>query len=71
MTPADLDEVYTRLANAIEASGPHSELFLAMLVLRLAGASGDPRACLDAISLTLQDLQRHEPPDPAGQHPKP
>ncbi len=60
MQPADLDDIYTRLAAAIEASGEHSELFLAMLVLRLAGASQDPEACKGAIEQTLQDLRRHE-----------
>ena len=60
MRPADLDDVYTRLAAAIEASGDKSELFLAMLVLRLAAASRDPQACNAAIDQTLQDLRRHE-----------
>jgi hypothetical protein len=60
MEPADLDDVYTRLAAAIEASGDRSELFLAMLVLRMAGASADPQACKQAIDQTLHDLRRHE-----------
>lgn len=60
MQPADLDDVYTRLAAAIEASGDRSELFLAMLVLRMAGASQDAQACKEAIEQTLRDLRRHE-----------
>lgn len=60
MQSADLDDVYTRLAAAIEASGERSELFLAMLVLRLAAASRDAKACEAAIDATLRDLQRHE-----------
>jgi hypothetical protein len=60
MQPPDLDDVYTRLAAAIEASGDKSELYLAMLVLRLLGAAQDPQACTAAIEQTLQDLKRHE-----------
>lgn len=56
MNPSDLDEVYTELANAIADSGPRSELFLAMLALRLIGASGDAVTCREALRRTLQEL---------------
>jgi hypothetical protein len=60
MQAADLDAIYTQLAAAIEASGDKSELYLAMLVLRLVGAAQDPQACTTAIEQTLADLKRHE-----------
>ena len=56
MKASDLDEVYTELANAIAGSGPRSELFLAMLALRLIGASDDAGACREALRRTLEEL---------------
>lgn len=57
MNAGDLDEVYTELADAIADAGPRSELFLAMLALRLIAGSGDAAACRAALRLTLQELR--------------
>lgn len=60
--PDDLDTVYTALAQAVHASGRQSELFLAMLSLRLIAHSGNRAASEQAIAATLDDLRRHPAP---------
>ncbi|HYF44019.1 MAG TPA: hypothetical protein VEA35_16455 [Ramlibacter sp.] len=62
MPEANLDSVYTSLAQAIAASGKQSELFLAMLSLRLIAHTGKWAVCEQAIAATLDDLQRHPAP---------
>jgi hypothetical protein len=62
MPEANLDTVYTRLAQAVQASGTESELFLAMLSLRLIADSGKWAFCEQAIAATLDDLHRHPAP---------
>jgi|GEM_PF-4489085 len=59
MPDADLDAVYTSLAQAVHASGEQSELLLAMLSLRLVAHSGNWALCHEAIAATLDDLRRH------------
>jgi hypothetical protein len=59
MPEADLDTVYTALAQAVHASGGRSELYLAMLSLRLIAQSGNWAVCESAIANTLADLQAH------------
>lgn len=60
MTPlpfADLEQVYERLAAAIDAVGPEREsLFLAKLALALAHELGDRDAALACIEKARQDL---------------
>ena len=60
MQAHDLDQSYTALAQAIDQAGAHSELFLAMLSLKLITQQQNNLQNLDAISVTLRDLQRHQ-----------
>lgn len=60
MDDPSLDSVYTDLAQAIQASGARSELYLAMLSLRLIARAGDWPAAQDAIRRTLEDLAAHD-----------
>lgn len=60
MPDTDLDTVYTALAQAIQASGKRSELYLAMLSLRLIARSGNLGASLEAVHCTLEDLESQD-----------
>jgi hypothetical protein len=60
MQAHDLDITYTSLAQAIQAAGQRSELFLAMLSLKLISQSEDSGKMQQCIQSVLQDLQTHE-----------
>ena len=60
MQAHDLDQSYTALAQAIGQAGAQSELFLAMLSLKLITQQQNNLQNLDAISDTLLDLHRHQ-----------
>lgn len=67
MPTPDLDTVYTELAQAVHAAGPRSELFLAMLSLRLVARLQDAPAAMDAIRQTMGELAAHgDLPAPAA-----
>ena len=54
---AGLEQVYDRLANAIDQAGPEkSELFLVKLALLNAKALGQPEIFENQIALALKDL---------------
>ena len=54
---AGLEQVYDRLASAIDQAGPErSELFLVKLALLQANALGDPGQFETQVSAALQDL---------------
>ncbi|AEG91237.1 hypothetical protein [Ramlibacter tataouinensis] len=59
MPTTDLDAVYTALAQAVQAAGPRSELFLAMLSLRLVARLQDAPVAMDAIRQTIDELAAH------------
>lgn len=53
----DLEEIYTKLAETIDAVGPEREaLFLAKLSLILAQRLGDREAVEQAIATALRDM---------------
>ena len=53
----DLEQVYERLANAIDCAGPDNEsLFLSKLVLLLAQRHGDAAVVTASIEAALCDL---------------
>ena len=57
MTPADVEQAYNALAQAIDRAGPHNEaLFFAKLALLLAHEIGDPGRFDAALDAALQDL---------------
>jgi ABC-type transporter MlaC component len=60
MQPSELDATYTQLAQAIHSAGPCSELFLAMLSLKLISQSNVPKAMQQTIADVLSDLQHHD-----------
>jgi ABC-type transporter MlaC component len=60
MQPSELDATYTQLAQAIHSAGPCSELFLAMLSLKLISQSNAPKAMQQTIADVLSDLQDHD-----------
>jgi predicted peroxiredoxin len=60
MQAYDLDRTYTALAQAIHSAGAKSELFLAMLSLKLISQADDAARMQHAIESVLQDLQTHE-----------
>jgi hypothetical protein len=60
MQAHDLDSTYTALAQAVHAAGQRSELFLAMLSLKLISQSGDAALAQQNIQSALQDLKMHE-----------
>jgi hypothetical protein len=64
MQATELDTAYTQLAQAIHSAGTKSELFLAMLCLKLICQSEDAQLIQQAIESTLQDLHTHESPKP-------
>jgi hypothetical protein len=64
MQTHDLDSTYTALAQAVHAAGARSELFLAMLSLKLISQSEDPVQMQHCIQSVLQDLQTHEKAKP-------
>jgi hypothetical protein len=64
MQAHDLDNAYTSLAQAIHAAGQRSELFLAMLSLKLISQSEDAALMQQTIQSVLQDLQTHEKAKP-------
>jgi hypothetical protein len=53
---AGVEDAYDRIAEAIDAAGEHSELFLAKLALTLAWRCGDPAVVEEAIRVALLDL---------------
>ena len=59
MQAHELDQSYTALAQAIGQAGLQSELFLAMLSLKLITQQQSNVQTIEAISATLKDLQRH------------
>ena len=59
MQPSELDATYTQLAQAIHSAGPCSELFLAMLSLKLISQSSAPDTMQQTIAEVLSDLQHH------------
>jgi hypothetical protein len=64
MQAHELDMTYTALAQAIHSAGEKSELFLAMLSLKLISQSDDAAQMQQAIQSVLQDLQTHEKATP-------
>lgn len=60
MQAHELDTTYSALANAVHAAGARSELFLAMLSLKLISQSDDAVQAQKNIQSVLQDLQIHE-----------
>jgi non-ribosomal peptide synthetase component F len=60
MQAPDLDSTYTALAQAVHAAGGRSELFLAMLSLKLISQSDDAAQMRHCIQSVLNDLQTHE-----------
>jgi hypothetical protein len=60
MQAHDLDHAYTVLAQAIHAAGAKSELFLAMLSLKLISQAEDAAQMQQCIQTVLQDLHTHE-----------
>ena len=62
MQAHDLDTSYRALAHAVHAAGARSELFLAMLSLKLMSQSDDAALVQQNIQSVLQDLQTHEKP---------
>ena len=60
MQAHDLDSTYTSLAQAVHAAGARSELFLAMLSLKLVSQSDDAAQMQQCIQSVLHDLQTHE-----------
>ena len=69
MQTHELDQSYTALAQAIGQAGPQSELFLAMLSLKLITQQQSNAQTLEAIKAALQDLKRHStnPPNATSQ----
>ena len=59
MQASEMDTIYTSLAQAIDQAGSQSELFLAMLSLKLATEIGDSKAVERSIQSVLFDLQTH------------
>ncbi len=60
MQAHELDAVYSSLANAVHAAGARSELFLAMLSLKLISQSDNAALAAQNIQSVLQDLKTHE-----------
>ena len=60
MQAHELDSTYTALAQAVHTAGARSELFLAMLSLKLISQSDDAAQTQQCIQSVLQDLQTHE-----------
>ena len=63
MQAHELDTAYSALANAVHAAGARSELFLAMLSLKLISQTNDAARLQQNIQSVLQDLQMHEKSD--------
>jgi hypothetical protein len=70
MQAPELDHVYTRLAQAIDKAGSKSELFLAMLALKLITEVADAAQAERIITSVLQQFQAHEKPRHAGLTPQ-
>lgn len=66
MQAFEMDTIYTSLAQAIDKAGGQSELFLAMLSLKLATDIDDSKAVERSIQSVLLDLQTHTPSTPKG-----
>ncbi len=64
MQAHDLDSIYTALAQAVHAAGERSELFLAMLSLKMISQSDDAAQVQQCIESVLHDLQTHEKATP-------
>jgi hypothetical protein len=60
MQAHDLDLTYSALAQAVHAAGVRSELFLAMLSLKLISQSEDAALMQQNIQSVLHDLNQHE-----------
>ncbi len=57
LKPTELEEIYSVLAEAIDAAGPEREsVFLTKLTLVLANELGDPEAVRQAVMIATQDL---------------
>lgn len=61
MQAFEMDTIYTSLAHAIDTAGSQSELFLAMLSLKLATEIDDSKAVECSIQSVLLDLKTHTP----------
>lgn len=57
---SELDNIYSQLAGAIDQASTRSELFLAMLSLKLMTQLPAQQA-RESISQTLADLNQHDP----------
>lgn len=64
MQAHELDVSYTALAQAVHAAGENSELFLAMLSLKLISQSDDAALMQQNIQSVMRDLQIHEKAKP-------
>ena len=64
MQAHELDTTYAVLANAVHAADVRSELFLAMLSLKLISQSEDAAQVQQYIQSVLQDLHTHEKTQP-------
>ncbi len=60
MQAHELDDTYTALAQAIGRAGPKSELYLAMLCLKLITLQPDAGLVKTTVNSTLDDLLAHE-----------
>ena len=60
MQAHELDTAYSELAQAITNAGAHSELYLAMLCLKLIADSDDVDPVKSHITATLAALQSYE-----------
>lgn len=64
MQAHELDTTYSALAQAVHKAGARSELFLAMLSLKLISQTEDAALAQQNIQSVLQDLQIHEKTTP-------
>ena len=69
MQAPELDNVYTNLAQAIDKAGSKSELFLAMLALKLITELADAAQAEGIIASVLQEFQAHDKPQHANPTP--
>lgn len=62
MQAHELDDTYTALAQAVFKAGSKSELYLAMLSLKLISLQADAELMTSIVHSTLEDLLARERP---------
>ena len=62
MQAHELDDTYTALAHAVDRAGSKSELYLAMLSLKLISLQADAELMKSIVHSTLEDFLAHERP---------